>query len=208
MRLLPRRRWLRVVAVLIGVWVVYVGVTFAQVWSAARDDDRGPAGAIVVLGAAQYDGEPSPVLASRLEHAFALWRDGVAPLIVVTGGRQPGDRFTEATAGAGFLHDLGVPDSAIRREVGGQSSYESIVATSRFLRREGVTSVVLVSDPFHSYRIEAIAEETGLTASVSPVPDSLISGGQELRAMLRETGAVSVGRIIGYRRLARVLSWL
>lgn len=191
-----------------GLWFGYLGVTFVQVWSASRSDERGAAGAIVVLGAAQYDGRPSPVLASRLEHAHRLWLDGVAPLIVVTGGRQEGDRFTEATASAGFLHDLGVPDSAILREVGGQSSYESLRATSRFLTAKGITSVVLVSDPFHAYRIEAIADEVGLDASVSPVPDSLISGANEIRAIVRETGAVAVGRLIGYRRLVRVLDWL
>ena len=107
---------------------VYLSVTFVQVWRAARRDDARPSDAIVVLGAAQYDGRPSPVLAARLDHAIDLYDDGIAPVIVVTGGRQPGDRFTEATAAANYLHDHGVPDDAILRETTGRSSWESLDA--------------------------------------------------------------------------------
>ena len=83
---------------------LYVGVTFVQVWMASRHDGATKSDAIVVFGAAQYDGRPSPVLTARLDHALELWHEGLAPLIVVTGGKQPGDRFTEATASANYLH--------------------------------------------------------------------------------------------------------
>jgi uncharacterized SAM-binding protein YcdF (DUF218 family) len=203
-----RRRWLRLTVRLAGVLLaavlVYLAVTFVQVWAAAGRDEAAPAQAIVVLGAAQYDGDPSPVLAARLDHAADLYRRGLAPLIVVTGGRQEGDRFTEAGAGAAYLESLGVPGSAIERETTSDNSWESLAAASRFLRDDGISDVILVSDPFHSYRIEAIAEDLGLDSRVSPTPTSPVGGTEEIRAMAREAAAVAVGRIIGYRRLVRL----
>lgn len=184
--------------------VAYFAVTFVQVWLASRRDDRTPTQAIVVLGAAQYDGRPSPVLAARLDHAHDLWRQGVAEMIVVTGGRQEGDRFTEATAGATYLHDLGVPDEAILRETTGHSSWESLAASARFLEERGIDRVTLVSDPFHAARIAAIADELGLEAHVSPTPDSPIKGMQHLRRLGTEAVRVGVGRLVGYERLTRV----
>jgi uncharacterized SAM-binding protein YcdF (DUF218 family) len=178
---------------------VYLVVTFVQVWSASRHDGARPAQAIIVLGAAQYDGRPSPVLAGRLDHAAELYADGIAPIVVVTGGRQPGDRFTEAAASANYLTEHGVPADAIEREVQGESSWESLAAASRFLRADGITDVVLVSDPYHALRIAGIADELHLDAVVSPA-DTPSSFG----SLLRETAAVAVGRIIGYDRLVRL----
>lgn len=190
----------RVALVVGGAAVLYLAVTFVQVLMASRTDDRRPVDAIVVFGAAQYDGRPSPVLAARLDHAYALWKANFADLVVVTGGRKPGDRFTEASASADYLIGLGVPDAQIRREVRGTNSWESLAATARFLDTEGVRTVLLVSDDYHSFRIAAIADDLGMDAVVSPV-DSRLSVGGELKALARETVAVSVGRIIGYRRL-------
>ncbi|MEM9711815.1 MAG: YdcF family protein [Actinomycetota bacterium] len=192
------RTRVRIVLGVGAVVLLYVLATVLQVFWASRWDDQDPVDAIVVLGAAQYDGTPSPALEARLDHAADLWDAGVAPLIVVTGGNQPGDRFTEATASATYLHDRGVPDEAILREVSGTSSYESLAATARFLReREEVQEVVLVSEPYHSARLRGIASEVGLDAVVSPAQD----GGRSFRSLVRETTAVSIGRLIGYRRL-------
>jgi uncharacterized SAM-binding protein YcdF (DUF218 family) len=179
--------------------VLYVGITFVQVWQASNRDEARGAEAIIVLGAAQYDGVPSPVLARRLDHAVELFEADIAPVIVVTGGRQEGDRFTEAAAAAAYLEEHGVPGSAIEREVQGENSWESLAAAARFLRADGITSVVLVSDPYHAMRIDGIAHELGLDAVVSPADVDTSLG-----SLLRETAAVSVGRIIGYDRLVRV----
>ncbi|MCZ7528886.1 MAG: YdcF family protein [Acidimicrobiia bacterium] len=157
----------------------------------------------MVLGAAQYDGVPSDVLKARLDHAIGLYEEGIAPTIVVTGGGQPGDRFTEAQAAADYLHAHGVPDTAILRETTGQSSWESLAASAHFLEERGMTDVVLVSDPFHSARIDAIAEEVGLNAVTSPTQTSPIKGKAEWRRLGTETLRVGVGRIIGFRRLMR-----
>lgn len=199
-------RWLvRLTAVVLLAGVAYLTVTFTQVWLAARRNQARPAEAIIVLGAAQYDGRPSPVLRARLDHAADLYARDLADVIVVTGGRAPGDRFTEATAAATYLHAHGVPDSAIRREVDGRSSYESLAASALFLRREGLTDVLLVSDPFHNYRIVAIAEAVGLHAAASATPHSPIQGEAALKRMLRETIAVSFARVLGYRRVTNLV---
>ena len=195
---------LRIVAAVMAAVVLYLGITFVQVWRAARRDEARVTQAIVVLGAAQYNGRPSAVLRARLDHAVTLWRRRLAPVIVVTGGRQPGDRFTEATAAANYLLGRGVPDRAVLREVSGESSWQSLAATAAFLRERDISRVLLVSDPFHSYRIGAIADELGLDAHTSPTRKSPIAGTTEARYMLRETAAVAVGRVIGFRREAGI----
>ena len=167
---------------------------------ASGDDDRGPADAIVVLGAAQYDGEPSPVLAGRLDHAEELWREGLAPIVVTTGSNLPGDRFTEGYAGYEYLRFAGIPDDALLVITDGASTWEQLAATARQLRLRDLDSVILVSDPYHSLRLTQIADEVGLYATVSST-----DGSSSIRQLLRETAAVSLGRILGYRR---VDNWL
>jgi uncharacterized SAM-binding protein YcdF (DUF218 family) len=193
-------RWSRrlvLALVVVGVLgAVYVGVTFVQVWSTARSDGTGPADAIVVLGAAQYDGEPSPVLRARLDHAAALYQDGHAPLVVVTGGKQEGDRVTQALAGFAYLRDLGIPEESILLEVDGTSTYSELAATARILDDRGLDRVLMVSDGYHSARLLAIADELGLDGAVSPTDTSYGAG-----SLLRETAAVSIGRLVGFRRL-------
>ncbi|MEN3272184.1 MAG: hypothetical protein V7636_945 [Actinomycetota bacterium] len=190
----------RIVAVLVAIGVVYVGVTFVQVWRASGSDRARKAQAIVVLGAAQYDGRPSPILAARLDHAIDLYERGIAPKIVTTGGNRPGDRFTEASAGASYLIRHGVPASALELEVQGESSWESLAAAARFLRREHITEVVLVSSPWHALRTVEIDGEVGLDGWSSPAPEHE-SISKRLYHLGRETAAVAVGRIVGHRRL-------
>ena len=184
--------------------VLYFGVTFVQVWWTSRHDGARPAQAVVVLGAAQYDGRPSAVLRARLDHAADLWHRGIAPVMVVTGGKAEGDRFTESQASANYLHTRGVPDEAILREATGRSSWESLSASARFLHQRGISDVVLVSDPFHAARIHGIAAELRLSSATSPTRTSPITGLSEFHHMITETAQVGVGRVIGFRRLVRV----
>ena len=184
------------------VGLLYLFVTYFQVRRQEGRDEARKADAIMVLGAAQFNGTPSPVLEARLSHAFDLWQQGLAPIIVVTGGKQPGDTFTEASSGAEYLIARGVPDAAIRREVQGKTSWESIAASARFLKAEGRTRVLLVSDPYHSLRIKGIAAEVGLTPYSSPTrtsPELYVTSHE-----IKETFGVALGRIIGYRRLLRI----
>jgi uncharacterized SAM-binding protein YcdF (DUF218 family) len=195
---------LKVAAALAAAAVLYLAVTFVQVWRAARDDQARPAEAIVVFGTAQYNGVPSPVLAARLDHAIELYEKDLAPVIVVTGGNQPGDKFTEATASANYLIERGVPDEKVLREVSGTSSWQSLAAAANFLDDRQINEVLLVSDPFHSLRIRAMASELGLEGRSSPTKTSPIKGMTEARYMVRETVAVAVGRIVGFRRQASI----
>jgi uncharacterized SAM-binding protein YcdF (DUF218 family) len=203
-----RRRWVpwsrlaRTMLGLLAVGALYFVFSLGQVYLQGRRDESRPVDAIMVLGAAQWDGVPSPVLESRLSHALELWKSGIAPVIVVTGGKQPGDRTTEASVSADWLIARGVPDEAIRREVQGRNTWESIAASARFLKEEDRTTVVLVSDPYHAMRTKGIANEVGLTAHTSPTRTS--PERQRVRHYVQEGFGVSVARFIGYRRLLRI----
>lgn len=191
----PQWRW--ILLAFVALAAVYVLANFTLVWQASRSDDARPADAIVVLGAAQYDGVPSPVLQRRLDHALELYEQGMAPIIVPTGANQPGDRFTQGFAGYDYLREQGVPDEALLVIVDGSNTYEELSATANQLLPRALDEVILVSDPYHALRVEHIAREVGLDAVVSPT-----DGGSSFGELVRETGAVSVGRIVGYRRLS------
>jgi vancomycin permeability regulator SanA len=195
-------RWgLRLAAVLGAAIVVYIGVTFVQVLSASRADDRSPSDAIVVLGAAQYDGRPSPVLRQRLDHALELYEAKVAPRIVLTGANQPGDRFTEAFAGYRYLAERGVPKDDLTIVDDGSSTWDSMVAADRVLSKLHADRITLVSDSYHSRRLEGIASELGMRAGVSPT-----GAKPTFPELVRETGLVALGQVLGYGRMLRVAS--
>jgi vancomycin permeability regulator SanA len=191
----------RLALVAVVVVVAYLGVTGLQVWWTARQDQAAPADAIVVLGAAQYDGRPSPVYRARLDHAADLYERDLAPTVLVTGGRRPGDRFTEAAAGAGYLMGRGVPEDAIVLESGGDDSWSSLSAAARVLgdRRR----VVLVTSPYHALRTRQIADELGLDARSSP-SESSEGYGSRAGHYASETLRVGAGRLLGYGRLVRL----
>jgi uncharacterized SAM-binding protein YcdF (DUF218 family) len=194
----------RLVLLVVSLAAMYLAVTFVQVWMASRRDEAQPAQAIVVLGAAQYDGRPSEVYRARLDHAADLYHEGIAPVVVVTGGKAEGDRFSEAAAGASYLHRRDIPDANILRETSGRDSFQSLAASARFLRDRGINEVVLVSDPFHAARIAAIADEVGMDAHTSPTRSSPIRGFQSVKRMAGEAVMVGVGRVIGFRRVSNV----
>ena len=195
-------RWVALgVLVAFGVAALYYLVTLYQVWSTGEADGARKVDAIVVMGAAQYDGRPAPVLASRLDHVIELYRAGYADTIVTTGGKQPLDRFTEAAASARYLEERGVPAEAIVQESTGRTSFDSLESAARLLRERGDRSVLLVSDPYHSLRIRGIAEELGLEAFTSPTRTSPVQGAGAFRRMVKEAAGVSLARIIGYERL-------
>ncbi|MCX6510900.1 MAG: YdcF family protein [Actinobacteria bacterium] len=192
-------RWvIRIALGLLTVVVLYVGITFAQVWWAARQNDTSHASAIVVMGAAQWNGSPSPVLKGRLDHAAELYQKGVAPVVIVAGGKQAGDKVTQGLVSFEYLRSKGIPEGAIKIEVDGTDSYEELSSSAFIMRQAGLPhDVVIVTDPYHSFRATDIADEVGLAAHVSPT-----KGRSTFSDYVRETGAVAIGRIINYRRLA------
>jgi uncharacterized SAM-binding protein YcdF (DUF218 family) len=195
------RRLLQTIGVIVLGLVVYGLFSYWQVWSTGRSDQARPVDAIVVMGAAQYDGRPSPQLAARLDHALELWPEALAPMVIVTGGKQEGDRFTEAEASAKYLVDRGVPPDAIVLEGEGATTYESL-RNIRDNAGDTVGSVLIVTDPYHALRSRLIAEALGFDAFVSPTQTSVVSGANEVRRELAEAAGVAVGRIIGFDRLS------
>jgi len=195
------RRTLLVTLFVVLVLLGYYVVSLLQVWSTGKSDQGRPVDAIVVLGAAQYDGEPSPQLAARLDHVAELWPRELAPVVVTTGGGRPGDRFTEAQASASYLAERGVPESAILLENAGSTTFESMENVAAELEQRGLDRVLIVTDPYHALRSRLIAEEAGLEAYVSPTTTSVVTGGTALKRELREAGGVMLGRVIGFDRL-------
>jgi uncharacterized SAM-binding protein YcdF (DUF218 family) len=191
-------------SVLVLAGFVYVCLNIVQVWSVGRSDSRRAVDAIVVMGVAQYDGRPSPQLQARLDHVLTLWKEGVAPLVVTTGGNQPGDRFTEARASADYLIAAGIPESSISMEDIGSSTLQSLQGVADILKRRGLASVEIVTDPYHALRSRLIAQDLGLTAYVSPAENSAVRGEAEKRRMINEGLGISLAHVIGFRALDRL----
>jgi uncharacterized SAM-binding protein YcdF (DUF218 family) len=155
-------RALRALGVLIILAVVTYPLWLAfSVWAQSHNDENRAADAIVVLGAAQYDGRPSPVFRARLNHGAYLYNEGFSDTIVVTGGKQAGDRFTEAEAGSRYLVAHGIPGGDILKETRGTTTLESLRHVKRIADEHGIDSVLLVSDPLHSERIKRLATDLG-----------------------------------------------
>jgi uncharacterized SAM-binding protein YcdF (DUF218 family) len=194
----PRRGWMaRCVVGGLLVVVLVLGGTAFSVWHVARVDDRRPVDAVVVLGAAQYDGEPSSIFASRLRHAETLYEDGVAPLIITAGGGRTGDVFTEAEAGRRYLIDRGVPAADVVAVGEGSDTLGSLQAVAARAQRDGWQSALIVSDPWHSLRARTMARDSGLDAWTSPTRSGPVVQTREtqLRYIVRETGALLYYRL-------------
>jgi vancomycin permeability regulator SanA len=193
------------VAVLVALLLGYYLITLWQVWSTGRSEQARPVDAIVVMGAAQYDGRPSPQLAARLDHVVEIWPDDNAPLVVVTGGNQPGDRFTEAQASATYLTERGIPESVILLENDGSDTIDSLDRVAAMLDERGLDTVLIVTDPYHALRSRMVAEEHGLTAYVSPTDTSVVTGANSLSRHLKEAAVISVAQVVGFGWLSGLI---
>ncbi|HWB67094.1 MAG TPA: YdcF family protein [Mycobacteriales bacterium] len=185
-------RWVaRVVLALVLFCLTYVVYVAAHIWWIARQDEHPRSDAIVVLGASQYNGKPSPVFAARLAHAAALFREHVAPRVVTVGGKQPGDRFTEAQSGLDFLVTHGVPQADIVAVPTGSDTLRSLEAVHAAYRSHDWHSAVIVTDPWHCLRARTMARDLGLDANTSPerTGPAVDSRTTEIRYIARETEA-------------------
>ena len=173
--------------------VVYT-VSLIMVLVVSQQDQRQPVDAIVVLGAAQYNGRPSPVLRARLDHALALYREGLAPVVIVTGGVGRGDTTSEAAVGRRYLVAHGVPERAVIAQSDGRNTRASMNGVQQWLRDRQLRRVLLVSDPFHMFRLRLEARRTALEAYTSPTESSPISHNPvlELRYLLAEALKIPV----------------
>jgi uncharacterized SAM-binding protein YcdF (DUF218 family) len=199
----PRRNWRRRFLIggasLVLIGILYYGITLYQVHSTGQSDQARPVDALVVMGAAQYNGTPSLQLQARLDHALMLWNQGLADMVVVTGGKLPGDRFTEAEASTKYLTDRGVPVDRIEPENESHNTYDAMTGVAEILDDDA--SVLIVTDPYHSLRSRLTAQELGLEAYVSPTRTSPVQGGTARAREMKEAVGVALGRIIGFRRL-------
>lgn len=170
-----------------------------RIWAQGQRDEERPADAIVVMGAAQYDGHPSRVFASRLDHAVALYFAGVAPRLVVAGGKAEGDRTTEAAAGRAFAIELGVPPEDILVEDRSRTTLESVRAVATLLEANGIDSAIFVSDRPHMLRVLRMAADAGITAWGSPTRTSPTEGDLpgQVEATIHELGALAYYFLVG-----------
>lgn len=194
----------RVGLALVALFGIYVSACVGQVWWTGNDDQAQPVEAIVVMGVAQYDGRPSPQLQARLDHVITLWNGGTAPLVVTTGGNQPGDRFTEAEASRRYLVEAGVPESAIVLEDRGSSTLDSLHRVRDILVKQDITNVLIVTDPYHAARSQMVARDLGLVAHVSATPTSVVTGGENLRRHVEEGLGIALANFVGFEALERL----
>ena len=180
-------------------FLIYGVYIYGQIRDWAVRDDVHPADAIVVLGAAQYNGRPSPVLKARLDHAFDLYRKGYAPTIITTGSYGPDLNFSEAQVSTKYLLQRGVDSSNIITDQGGGSTYDSIDAASGLLKAKGWKTALVVSDGFHLYRVKRMFTDKGIVAYTSPAPNSPIevASSQRFWHSLREVLLFSAYRWMG-----------
>ena len=201
MRFLARHRILATLLLILFLAVGLVGLTAISVWRAAHNDEASRvdhADAIVVLGAAQYNGRPSPVFEARLNHALAMYGNGFSERIIVAGGSAAGDVFSEGEAGREFLLAEGIPPESVHASEEGNTTVQSLRAVARLMTEEGLDSAFLVSDPWHNLRVRRMARDLGITAYVSATGASAARS-QETRfsGYARETFAYLWYRVTG-----------
>ncbi len=175
---------------LLVVWIALVAIvvrTASHIQRQSTIDEARPADVIMILGAAEYRGKPSPVLKARLDHGLELFRDKLAPLILTTGGAGGDPVFTEGEVGRDYLIHRGVPSESIIVEAESESTMQSTAAASEIMRRMGLKSCIVVSDGYHIYRVKKMLEAQGMKVYGSPRPDAPRSDTRQWWMYLRQS---------------------
>ena len=182
----------RIITLILLVALAIPPATWGWVWYTARQDDREASDAIIVLGASQYNGVPSPVFEARLRQAQALYLDEVAPVIITVGGKQPDDNFTEAAAGRNWLVDVGIPADHVVAVEEGRDTLQSFQAVAEVYEANQWETAILVSDPWHSLRSKVMAADFGIDAGTSPSRSgpAVIERRTQLWYITRETASL------------------
>ena len=199
----PLRLIIKIFTTILTIVVAYFAFTFVQIWLTGRTHSTTQAQAILVFGTAEDNGKPSQELRARLNEALAVYRAERAPWIAVTGGKLPGDKYTEAGVSATYLEKHGVPKNKILVG-GGGDTWQNVETVAPLLKKHYLYNVITVTDPFHEYRAMAITSSQGFYPVPSPVENSPTIKHSLWRYYLKETLEVGVGRLIGYGRLS---SW-
>jgi uncharacterized SAM-binding protein YcdF (DUF218 family) len=184
-----------------GAAAAAAGYAVFRIRQQGNRDERGPADGIVVMGARHYGARPSGVFAARLDHAAHLFAEGVAPRIIVTGGRRPGDEFTEAEVARAWLAGRGIPDADVLAETTGRTTAESLTNVAALMAQNDLRSAVIVSDRTHMLRALVIARDLGIDAYGSPTPTSPADRkpAARTRATIHELGALAHYAATGHR---------
>lgn len=190
-----RRNLLTAGGLLMAVAVAAVAAVAWRVAAEARHDDAQKADAIVVLGAAEYMGRPSPVLKARLNHALDLYRRGLAPLIMTTGGRGAGSPFTEAEAARDYLVANGVEGERVLLELDGTTTLQSAAGVAAILKQHNLASCIVVSDGYHVFRVKRILEDHGIRVYGSPRPSERTNWMQETKLYVKQSTAFWLWRL-------------
>ncbi len=188
----PRRRWLlRLEALGLVALAAFLILTAVGIVREGSLQELHPADAIVVFGAAEYSGRPSPVLRARLDHAFDLFEKGIAPVVIVTGGAASDPSFSEGGVGSDYLKHRGIPERNLIAETQGSDTAQSAVRVAVIMRANGLHSCVAVSDAYHVFRIKRLLEHQGIgPVYVAPRPDSKPhSAPQRAYAVMREASS-------------------
>jgi uncharacterized SAM-binding protein YcdF (DUF218 family) len=178
---------IRLLALLVIVVEAFYGITCIRIVRDSGKHDRGPADALVVFGAAEYAGKPSPVYRARLDHAFQLFESGVAPVVITTGGAGADPDYSEGGVGRDYLLKRGIPEKNLIAETQGSDTAHSAERVGVIMRTNGMKTCVAVSDQYHVFRIRKLLEKQGITPLIAPRPDSRPRGIlQRLLAVMRE----------------------
>ena len=182
---ISRKRWLLWLA--LAALLIYAGVTYARIVRQSWVDEARPADAIIIFGAAQYSGRPSPVFKARLDHGYDLFQRQLAPVLITTGGQGGDPKFSEGGVGHDYLLARGIPDHQLIAETQSDDTGESVVRVAAIMQRNGMRTCIAVSDPYHLYRIRRMLEREGVTVYTSPRPQGKPQGWwSRTLAVLRE----------------------
>ena len=190
------RIWVRFLGILVAMALGWVAAVYWLVSRQADQDESRQAEAIVVFGAAEYSGHPSPIYRARLDHAYTLFKRGMAPLIITTGGAAEDPSFSEGGVGRDYLVSRGVPDGDIIAETQSSDTSQSAARVANILRANGLHNCVAVSDGYHMFRVKQMLERQAITVYASPRPDSrLPSRWERMRVKLREVMSYTAWRL-------------
>jgi len=184
----PRPPWLLLLLTAVGAFLLFIAYIGFRIVSSAREAPAHTADAIVVFGAAEYAGRPSPVYRARLDHAFDLFQKGLAPVVITTGGAAQDPDFSEGGVGRDYLSRRGIPEKNLIAETQSSDTAQSAIRVANIMRANGMKRCIAVSDAYHVFRIRALLEYEGVPTEVAPRPDSLPrSRWQRFTAVVRES---------------------
>ena len=190
------RRWLRWLVAAAAALLAYFIVVCLGIVRASTEQELRPSDAIVVFGAAEYSGHPSPVLKLRLDHAFDLFQQHLAPVVITTGGSGEDPKFSEGGVGHDYLMHRGIPDSSLIAETLGSDTAQSAERVAVIMRTNHMKTCIAVSDAYHVFRIRRLLEHEGIQVYVAPRPDSLPrTERQRFVAVTREAASYVLWRV-------------